>query len=60
MPGVSGFDVAENSNAQRRELPDEAFIPTRIVVGKESFERVVSWLESKPEPSEALRELMRG
>jgi len=42
----------------RRELPDEAFIPTRVVLDDESFERVAARLQ-KPAPTEALRELMR-
>lgn len=44
----------------RRELPDEALIPTRLVLDEEAFERVVKLLESPPEPTAALRELMRG
>jgi uncharacterized protein (DUF1778 family) len=43
----------------RRELPDEAFIPTRIVVDDETFERIVDALENPPRPTAALRELMR-
>jgi uncharacterized protein (DUF1778 family) len=43
----------------RRELPDEAFIPTRIVLDDESFERVLAKL-ANPAPTDALRELMRG
>ena len=41
----------------RRELPDEAFIPTRIVVDDETFDRIADAIE-KP-PTAALRELMR-
>jgi len=45
----------------RRELPDEAFVPTRIVLEDESFERLVRTLEEEPPtPTQALRELMRG
>ena len=44
----------------RRELPDEAFIPTRLVLEDESFDRVVELLGRPPAPTEALRELMRG
>ncbi len=43
----------------RRELPDEAFIPTRIVLDNESFDRLVDLLDDAPPPSDALRELMR-
>jgi uncharacterized protein (DUF1778 family) len=44
----------------RRELPDEAFIPTRLVMESKSFDRVVELLESPPKPTSALRELMHG
>ena len=44
----------------RRELPDEAFVPTRIVLDDEAFERVVARLEAPPTATSKLRELMRG
>jgi hypothetical protein len=44
----------------RRGLPNEAFIPTRLVLGDDTFKRVVERLESPPPPTPALRELMRG
>ena len=44
----------------RRELPDEAFIPTRIVLENDAFDRLVQLIENPPPPTEALRELMRG
>jgi uncharacterized protein (DUF1778 family) len=44
----------------RRELPDEAFIPTRIVLDDEAFDRVAQLLDSPRPPTDALRELMRG
>jgi len=44
----------------RRELPDEAFIPARLVLDNKVFDRVVKLLESPRAPTEALRELMRG
>lgn len=44
----------------RRELPDEAFIPTRIVLDDEGFERLAAQLDAEPAPTDALRELMRG
>jgi uncharacterized protein (DUF1778 family) len=44
----------------RRELPDEALIPTRLVLDNQAFDRVVALLESPPAPTQALRELMRG
>jgi uncharacterized protein (DUF1778 family) len=44
----------------RRELPDEALVPTRLVLDNQAFDRVVALLESPPAPTQALRELMRG
>jgi uncharacterized protein (DUF1778 family) len=44
----------------RRELPDEAFIPTRIVLEDDAFDRLAQLIENPPAPTEALRELMRG
>ncbi len=44
----------------RRELPDEAFIPARIVLEDDAFSRLVELVESPPAPTAALRELMRG
>ena len=42
----------------RRELPDEALVPTRIVLQEEDFDRVVAMLAEPPAPTKALRELM--
>jgi len=42
----------------RCELPDEAFIPTRIVLGDEGFEEFVQMIESDDQPTQALVELM--
>ncbi|MDP1822115.1 MAG: DUF1778 domain-containing protein [Archangium sp.] len=44
----------------RSELPDEAFIPTRIVLGNAAFDRLVKLLKRPPKPTRALIELMRG
>ncbi len=44
----------------RTELPDEAFIPARLVLEDEAFDRLVASMEHPPEPTGALRELMRG
>lgn len=44
----------------RRELPDEALIPTRIVLDDDAFDRLVERLEAPATPTPALRELMRG
>jgi uncharacterized protein (DUF1778 family) len=44
----------------RRELPDEALVPTRLLLDDAAFDRVVSLLERPPAPTAALRELLRG
>jgi uncharacterized protein (DUF1778 family) len=44
----------------RRELPDEAFIPTRLVLEDHAFDQLVTRIEQPPRPTKALRELMRG
>lgn len=44
----------------RSDLPDEAFVPARIVLEDAAFDRLVELLESRPAPTEALRGLMRG
>lgn len=44
----------------RRELPDEAMIPARMVVEEAAFDRVVELAIKPAEPTPALRELMRG
>lgn len=43
----------------RRSLPDEAFIPSRIVVANESFDRTVERSSQPASPTSALRELLR-
>jgi uncharacterized protein (DUF1778 family) len=44
----------------RRDLPDEALIPTRIVLDDDSFDRVAQLIENPRPPTDALRKLMRG
>lgn len=44
----------------RRVLPDEALIPTRIVLDDDSFDRLVQRIEDPRPPTDALRKLMRG
>ena len=44
----------------RRELPDEALIPARIVLDDDAFDRIAAMVEQAPAPSRALRDLMRG
>jgi len=43
-----------------QELPADALLPARIVLTRRSFEHVVERLRSPGEPSEELRDLMRG
>lgn len=44
----------------RRELPDEAFVPVRIVLENKNFDRLVAMIHEPPAPTEELRKLMRG
>ena len=44
----------------RRELPDEALVPTRLVVDDKVFDRLAEQLASPPPPASALRELLRA
>jgi uncharacterized protein (DUF1778 family) len=44
----------------RRELPDEALLPARLVVEDRAFDRIAELMENPPAPAKALRELMRG
>jgi len=44
----------------RRDLPDEALIPTRLVLDDDSFDRVAQLIENPRPPTDALRKLMRG
>jgi len=44
----------------RRQLPDEALIPARLLLDDKVFDRIVHLLENPPAPTDALRELMRG
>lgn len=44
----------------RRELPDEAFVPTRIVLDDPAFDAVMRQVESPAAPTAQLVELMRG
>lgn len=43
----------------RKELPDEALIPARLVLEDKAFDRIVALLESPPAATASLRELMR-
>ena len=44
----------------RRDLPDEAFIPSRIVLGDAEFDRLTKLIKRPAKPTRALIELMRG
>ncbi len=44
----------------QRELPDEALIPSRIVLNDDAFDRIAAMAQQAPAPSRALRDLMRG
>jgi uncharacterized protein (DUF1778 family) len=44
----------------RTELPDEALVPTRLVVEDAVFDRLAALLENPPVATTALRELMRA
>lgn len=44
----------------RRELPDEALLPARLVIEDDAFDRIAKLLTRSPAPTDALRELMRG
>ena len=42
----------------RRELPDEALLPGRLVLDDQTFKRIVEGLESPPPPTGKLKELL--
>ena len=44
----------------RRELPDEAFVPTRLVLDDGCFDELVARLDAPGAPTDPLVELMRG
>lgn len=43
-----------------RELPDEAFIPARLVLDDDRFDELVARLDTPGSPTDRLVELMRG
>jgi uncharacterized protein (DUF1778 family) len=43
-----------------RELPADLIIPPRLVLTKESFEKVMDLVEKPRKPTKALRDLMAG
>lgn len=44
----------------RRELPEEALVPARLVVEDKVFDRIAELVTNPPAPTQALRDLMRG
>ena len=40
-------------------IPEEFIVPSKLVLSKESFEKVLEMIENPPEPTEALKNLMR-
>ncbi|MCP4691553.1 MAG: hypothetical protein GY859_26140 [Desulfobacterales bacterium] len=42
------------------ELPEEAFLPPRLVFARDSFENVVDLVNDPPAPTKAMQELMNG
>lgn len=42
----------------RRELPDEAIIPARLLIDDREFDRLARLVTDPPEPTDALRELL--
>lgn len=44
----------------RRELPDEALVPARLVVDDQVFDRLVALLDQPATPTKALRALLRA
>jgi len=44
----------------RRELPDEALVPARIVLENADFDRAAAMINEPAAPTEELRKLMRG
>jgi uncharacterized protein (DUF1778 family) len=44
----------------RKELPDEALVPARLVLDDRAFDRIAARVEAPPGPTAALRELMRA
>jgi antitoxin component of RelBE/YafQ-DinJ toxin-antitoxin module len=45
--------------ASRRELPDEAFVPTRLVLEDAAFDALTAGLEAEAAPTARLVELLR-
>lgn len=44
----------------RRELPDEALVPARLLLEDKAFDRIAELVTNPPAPTRSLRKLMRG
>lgn len=42
------------------ELPEEAFLPPRLVLSRNSFDKIIEFVNNPPYPTEAMQELMDG
>ena len=42
------------------ELPEEAFLPPRLVLSQDSFDKIVEYVDNPPSPTKAMQELMDG
>ena len=42
------------------EIPTEFIVPSKIIVSDASFQKISNMLENEDEPTEAMKELMRG
>jgi uncharacterized protein (DUF1778 family) len=42
------------------ELPEEAFLPSRLVLSEASFQKVMDIIDNPPPPTKAMLELMNG
>lgn len=42
------------------ELPEDAFLPPRLVLSQGSFKKIISLIDSPPFPTKAMQELMDG
>lgn len=61
--GVKKGHVIEQALSQYlsavEEIPEQYIIPTRIVLTRESGERLIDAIENPPKPTKALRDLMK-
>lgn len=43
-----------------KELPEEAFLPPRLVLSRDSFDKIVEFVDNPPPPTKAMQELVNG